>query len=61
MTFDIPHMIATAVIILAVIWIFDHTALFETASKKRKTLIKFGMLFVAIVVLNLVWPYGSGF
>lgn len=37
MTFDTPHMIATAVIVFAVIWIVDHTSAFENAAKGRKT------------------------
>lgn len=60
MTFDVPHMIATALIIFAVIWGVDHTSLFGRLRKGRRTLIKLVLLFVLILVLNLVWPYGAG-
>lgn len=57
MVFDIPHMIATGLLIFAVIWVVDHTSAFESAPKGRKTLFEFGGIFV--LILNLVWPYGS--
>jgi hypothetical protein len=60
MTFDIPHMIATAIIVFVVVWGLDQTTVLDNMSKRRRTLIKFGVLFLAIFVLNLVWPYGSG-
>ena len=60
MTFDIPHMIATALIIFAVVYPLNHMAQFENMSKGRKFLITFVVLFVLMLILNLVWPYGSG-
>jgi hypothetical protein len=60
MTFDIPHMIATGVIVFAAIWLVDHTNAFENMTKGRRTLFKFVGIFVAIIILNIVWPYGSG-
>lgn len=60
MTFDIPHMLAAGLIVLAVIWLTDHTRAFESMPRGRKTFLKFGGIFVALVILNIVWPYGSG-
>jgi len=60
MTFDFPHMIVTALIIFAVIWGLDRSAALAKMPKGRKRLIVFGVLFVALFVLNLVWPYGTG-
>ena len=60
MTFDIPHMIATVLIIFIVVWGFDQTSMFKNMDKKKKTLIQIGTLFVAILILNLFWPYGAG-
>ena len=60
MTFDIPHMIVTALIIFAVIYPLNHMAQFENMSKGRKFFIMFIVLFVLLFILNLVWPYGSG-
>ena len=59
MTFDIPHMIATGLIIFAIIWLFDHTTAFENMTKGRKTFFKFFGIFVAILILNILWPYGT--
>ena len=60
MTFDIPHMIATAIIIFVVVWGLDQTTVLDNMSKRRRILIKFGVSFLCIFALNLVWPYGSG-
>lgn len=60
MTFDIPHMIVTVIIIFAVVWGLNQTKLFENMSRGRKMLVSFVILFVALMILNLLWPYGSG-
>lgn len=59
MVFDIPHMIVSGIIVLAVLWIVDHTSAFDNTTKGKKTLIKFGGIFVLILILNILWPYGS--
>jgi hypothetical protein len=56
MTFDIAHMIATALIIFVVVWGLDQTTVLDNMPKRRKTLVKFGALFVSIFILNLAWP-----
>lgn len=60
MTFDIPHMIATAIIIFAVVFGTHQLPQFEAMSKGRRALVTFAILFVALMILNVVWPYGSG-
>jgi hypothetical protein len=60
MTFDVPHMIATAAIILVVVYGINHLPRFEDMAKGRKALVTFVVLFVALMILNLVWPYGAG-
>ena len=60
MSLDIPHMIASAVIIFVVVYGINHMAMFEDMSKRKKALVTFGILFVALLMLNLVWPYGAG-
>ncbi len=59
MTFDIPHMIVTAIIIFAVVYPLNHMKQFENMSKGRRALITFVVLFVGLMILNLVWPYGA--
>lgn len=58
-TFDIPHMIATALIVLAVSWIVQHTAAIQGMSRGGRILVTFVLIFIPILILNLVWPYGS--
>ena len=60
MTLDIPHMIVTAVILFIVIYGINHMAMFDEMSKRKKALITFGIAFVALFILNLIWPYGAG-
>lgn len=59
MTFDIPHMIITAIIIGIVVYTINHMAQFESMTKGRKSLITFVVLFIALFILNLLWPYGA--
>lgn len=56
MTFDIPHMIATAVIIFIVVYGVNHQ--FESMPKGKRTGLTFVILFIALMILNIVWPYG---
>ncbi len=57
MTFDIPHMIATAVIILIVVSIVNRR--FDNASKGKRAIVTLVVLFIALMILNLAWPYGA--
>ncbi|UMA63593.1 hypothetical protein LVO79_11145 [Roseivivax marinus] len=59
MTFDIPHMIVTAIIIFFVVWLVQHTAMFEGMTRRKRSLVLFGILFVLLFILNLLWPYGA--
>ena len=56
MTFDIPHMIATAVIIFIVVYGVNHK--FDDMSKGKRALVTFVFLLIALMILNVVWPYG---
>ncbi|SNT41070.1 hypothetical protein [Tropicimonas sediminicola] len=60
MTFDIPHMVVTGILIFVVLWGLNQIGSFEKMSRGRKTFIRFGALFVVLLLLNLVWPYGAG-
>ncbi len=59
MTVDVPHMLATMLIVFLVVWGLDQTPFLSWVSGKSRTLIKAAILFVAIFVLNLTWPYGG--
>ena len=60
MTFDIPHMIVTVIILFVVVWGTDQTSILEGMPKRRQALTKIAVLFVALVILNTIWPHGSG-
>ncbi len=60
MTFDIPHMIATAVIVVLVSLAFRRFAPLQEMSRGRRLLLMFVTLVAALLLLNLVWPYGTG-
>ncbi len=59
MSLDITHIIVTVAISFAVLWGLDQTTLFANMQKRKATVLKFVTLFVAILILNLIWPYGS--
>lgn len=59
MTFDFPHMIATAVVIFIAIWAVNNLSAFDGMTKGRRALIQAAIIFVVILALNLVWPYGA--
>jgi hypothetical protein len=60
MQFDIPHIIATAIILYSVIWGMHHISPFSKMSKGKRNGIQFIILFVLLFILNIIWPYGSG-
>ncbi|MFZ5962931.1 hypothetical protein ACOXXX_08265 [Thalassococcus sp. BH17M4-6] len=59
MTLDIPHMIASLIIIGAVIYGTNHLSQFDGISKGKRSLVQFVTLFVLLFILNLAWPYGG--
>ena len=59
MTFDIPHMVISAVIVFIVIWAVNNLSALENMTKRRRSLIMAATTFVAILLLNIVWPYGT--
>ncbi len=58
MNLDIPHMIATMIVIFAVVWGLSQLAVVENMTKLRRALVTMASLFVAIFILNIFWPYG---
>jgi len=60
MTIDLPHMLVTGALVLGVLTALKYSGLLHGASKLKKTLITFVCLFVVLLVLNLIWPYGTG-
>ena len=52
-------MAVTAAIIGVVVYFINHTSWLSEASKGKRTLVTFVVLFVAFFLLNLFWPYGT--
>jgi hypothetical protein len=59
MNFDWPHMLVTGLLIFAVITVLDRVAFYTSASKGKRMMILGVCLFVVLMVLNLLWPYGN--
>ncbi len=57
MNFDVPHMVATALLVFVVVIVLERFEGYRTASKGRKFFLLFVPMFIAIFVLNLLWPY----
>lgn len=53
MTFDIPHMTATALTVLAASWIFQHITLIQRMRMGGRILVTFMMVFIPI--LSSTW------
>jgi hypothetical protein len=60
MVIDLPHVIVTALIIWAVLWLLPRMAAFSALPSGRQRLVQFLVLFVILFILNLAWPYGTG-
>ena len=56
MSFDPLHAIVTSIILFAVIWIVNHSVVFEGMTKRKRSLALFAILFVLLFVLNMIWP-----
>jgi uncharacterized membrane protein YadS len=50
-------MLAKMVIIFVVVYGLEHASFMQGTSKLKRTLTVFVVLFVALAVLNLIWPY----
>jgi len=60
MVFDIPHMIATAIVVFAGVWVVQNTRIGENATKWKRAIFLFLIILIPLFILNLIWPYGSG-
>jgi hypothetical protein len=52
-------MLVTGLLIFVVITVLDRTAFYTSASKGKRMMIPAVSLFVVLMVLNLLWPYGN--
>ena len=59
MDLDLPHMIVSAMLILAVVLMAHRTAFYKNASRGKRAAIVGVALFLVMFVFNLVWPYGK--
>ncbi|MCM8557620.1 hypothetical protein [Sphingomicrobium sediminis] len=56
MDIDIPHLFATMVVLAVAILVSDHLGWKEKGKFSWKL---FALIFVAILALNLAWPYAA--
>ncbi len=59
MTIDLPHMLATMMVIFVVAFAIEHSGLLHDASRGKRALLIGGAVGVAVFTLNLVWPAGG--
>ena len=59
MNVDWPHVLVTGLVIFVMITLLDRTAFYASASKGKRFAILAVCLFVVLMVLNLLWPYGN--
>ena len=59
MSIDIPHAIATAIIIFVTIFGLERIVFSESTSKTKKAIITALVLVVLIFCLNIIWPSSS--
>jgi hypothetical protein len=59
MNLDLPHMIVTALLIFVTLVMIRRTALYQSSSRLKRALVFGGALFVVLLILNLIWPYGE--
>lgn len=59
MEFDIPHMIVTALLIMGTLLILHRVDAYENGSRGQRAVISFVTVFIVLLILNLVWPYGA--
>ena len=57
MTVNLPHMLATMLVIFIVAFALEKTAVVREASRAKRALITGGAVGLAVLILNLVWPY----
>lgn len=59
MNLDLPHMILTALLIFVTLVMIRRTSLYQSSSRLKRALVFGGALFVVLLILNLIWPYGE--
>ncbi|MFV1876634.1 hypothetical protein [Nioella sp.] len=60
MTFNVPHKIATAVSVLGVSRVLNHSLDPQSLSRGPRMPATFIALFVPILILNAIWPMDQG-
>lgn len=59
MNIDWPHMIATMVVIFVVFIALERIGAYRNATRGKRFAPMAVTIFVALTVLNLIWPYGA--
>lgn len=59
MTLDLPHIIVTILLVVGWLRVVDKVPFFAQMGTIRKAVMSAGGIFIAVLLLNLVWPYGA--
>ncbi len=60
MELNIPYLIAAAVVVMLVAIAFEVLPVLKDVAKGRRLLLHMAAIFVALLILNLVWSYDTG-
>lgn len=53
---DIAHALVTGIVIFVVVYAVEHTSLLAGASRIKRVIIGALTVFVAVLLIDLVWP-----
>lgn len=59
MTLDLPHIIVTVLLVIGWLRVVEKVPFLAEMGTIRKAVMRAGGIFIAVLLLNLVWPYGA--
>jgi hypothetical protein len=59
MNIDLPHTIATAVLIFGTLLAIKRMSFYQNGSRLKRSVVFGVAVFIVVFVLDLIWPYGK--
>ena len=56
MDINVAHVVVTALVIFVVVYAAEHVGPLRNASRVKRALVVGGLVFVAMLLLNILWP-----
>ncbi len=54
---NVPHIIATGLLVFSLVFAVEHSGLLRDASRAKRAIVTGTVVFLAMFILNLLWPY----